>query len=211
MNAEGRLIRSSFLAIATGKTMNIRPSTTAYTLRHSALLLCLVLSFSSVACDSDNSNIRPPDSGNTKADTGKTPDKPDTTQPDTQPQQPEDTGVAFTPGFMHGNWKATSTEDGEVVGYFALIQNEGFQDISGTFLAGPALYEGMVDGAPGDVAQGSTFDGTTLTLKWNPTTQATELMTITAQKDGDDKFNGNMVATLNPELNMDLTFQRETD
>lgn len=180
-------------------------------LRLPAMLLCLIVSLAVTACDSDNSNIRTPGDEN-KADTSdQTPDEPDTTQPDTQPEPEEDTGVAFTPGFMHGNWKVTSNDNGEVVGYFALIQNKDVPAVTGTFLAGPALYEGMVDNATGDVAQSSTFDGTTLSLKWNPTTQAEELMTITAQTDGDDKLNGNMIATLNPELNLDVTFARDTD
>lgn len=184
----------------------------------SLLIGALALSMSVMACDSDNSKLT---ANNEQVDTGQEPGNnneggaPDASEPGApdieEPKEEEPGGEdvdEFVPGFLHGSWTALGAEDDEHIGEFMLIHEDGESDITGTFLAGDGLYDGMVVSAKGNIGDASSFDGNTLIIEWNPTTQEDELMTITGEKTSDDEFSANMKAELNQGLDLDMVLTR---
>lgn len=187
---------------------------TMYTLSKIRLLvICGVLISAGLiaGCDGDNSKITTGGDKSPKPDATATADTPAPDSNETpEPDVVERTDVAKLPGLMDGAWVLTENTDDAVISYFNLTHFEGEPSVTGDFLTGPGLYDGLFEGGPGDLVD-SSFSATTLTLKWNPTTQETEQFTLSASKVDDDTFTGKVTAVENTGLNLDVTLARDTE
>lgn len=182
------------------------------TLRLFVLGGVLALGCASMGCDSDNSKINTDNNNGQQADTGTQHDTADATEstPDVGQDSTEEKDVQFVPGVMNGAWKVTTTEDDAVVTYFDIVHNEGQPKVTGGYLTGVGLYEGFLEGGVGEL-DASSFDGTTLTIQWNPTTQDTEMLTLSATKVDDDTLDGRVTAVQNTQLDMAVIMTRDPD
>lgn len=187
--------------------------------------LCGILAFGLVTagCDGDNSKLSKNNSGGKNADVVEKNDDHDTKSPDPdedtkspgpgevdEPDVAEEADVQATPGLMNGAWRVEATEDNALITYFDLTHLEGNPAVQGNFLTGDGLYEGLLDGGDGQLAE-SSFDGTTLTIQWNPTGQDTEMLTLSATKVDDDTFDGEVTAVQNVELELPVKVTREEE
>lgn len=195
--------------------------------RYRLLLLCgtLTLGFALTACNGDNSKLNKGNNSDKEADVGDKVDAAGQNTDDVQEQEEEaDTNTSdpdendgddvvdapSAPGFMNGAWRVGTQADDATIAHFDLVQTEGNPAITGGFLTGDGLYEGLLEGGVGQLAE-SSYDGTTLTIQWNPTTQDVEMLTLSATKDDDDTFSGNITAVQNVELDMPVKMTREED
>lgn len=174
-------------------------------------IICGILATSGAlaGCDGDNSKINTGDNNSPKPDVTADTIIPDSTE-DIVPDIVEESDVPKVPGLMNGAWILTNNEDDSVISYFDLVHFEGDPAVSGDFLTGPGLYDGLFEGGPGDVVD-SSLSGTTLTLKWNPTTQDIEQFTLSASKGDDDTFTGIITAVQNAGLDLNVTLARDAE
>ncbi|AWV88886.1 hypothetical protein [Bradymonas sediminis] len=176
----------------------------------------LTLSLGAAACDTSNKKLTAGNNTNTE-----------TAKPDTGSGDEADTGGVsdeegeghgkepgeyelLEPGFMNGSWRVAEPTQDAPVAYFDTFQDEGDSEVTGDFVMGNALYEGGIDGQSGEIAVGS-FDGTTLTLKWNPTTDPDEMFTLVATKTTEDHLQGKITADRNVELDYAVSVTRQMD
>lgn len=110
-------------------------------------------------------------------------------------------------GFMTGSWRVGDAADNALIANFDLIQEEGKTAVEGYYTMGSALYT-RLEGKSGDVGPSSSFDGQTLTLKWNPTDVASEMYTVTAEKQDRDTFTGRISAIDYEELDREVVITR---
>lgn len=119
---------------------------------------------------------------------------------------PDDDEVLIDPGLLNGSWRvATSDEDAPVV-YFDIFHDENEPTFTGTFWMGNAVSD-LLDGEVGDILSGS-WQGNTLEIRWNPTTDEDEVyvVTTTARID-DDRLEGRFEATKAP-IEFSITVDR---
>lgn len=190
--------------------------------KYRLLVLCGILAFGLVntGCDGDNSKLVQNNNGDKKADgddnNGDDKNGDDTKSPDpdedTKSADPDDvaeeTDVQVTPGFMNGTWRVATVEDDVTVTTLNLTHIEGDPVVQGNSLMGEGLYDGNLVGGDNQLDE-SSFDGTTLTIQWNPMAQDTEMMTLSATKVDDNTLDGNITAKLNVELDMAVKITRE--
>ena len=184
-------------------------------LRTLVALAVLTLSLGALGCDSNKAQLNGLNNG---SDTGGSTSTNNGTGADAGtdvavgPTDPEGHGTApgeeqhIDPGFMNGSWRTATTSDDTPVAYFDTFQDKGDPSVTGTFLMGLGVYP-RLDGESGDVAQ-SSFDGTTLTLKWNPTNDSEEMFTLQATKSDDNTMSGTITSARNPDLNVSVTLTR---
>ncbi|WP_133622100.1 hypothetical protein [Bradymonas sediminis] len=121
----------------------------------------------------------------------------------------DEEGVVIPAGFMNGSWRASAGEQDEPAVYFDTFQDEGDPEISGDFTMGFAIYE-LYDGETGHLETAS-FDGETLTVMWNPTTDRDEMLTLKATRVDENTLEGSVTAKRNIELNVPVTLTRVTE
>ncbi|MFP4598879.1 MAG: hypothetical protein ACLFVJ_11540 [Persicimonas sp.] len=122
---------------------------------------------------------------------------------------PETEGETIPPGFMNGSWRAATGDQDTPAVYFDTFQDEGEPEVTGTYLMALGIND-RLDGESGDLAEAS-FDGTTLTIEWNPTTDPAEMYTLQADKVDEDTLEGRVTAERNPELDEVVTLTRRED
>ena len=120
----------------------------------------------------------------------------------------EEERVLNAPGYMNGSWRAAAGESDAPAVYFDTFQDKGDTEVSGTFLMGFAIYE-RYDGESGEVETAS-FDGETLTVLWNPTTDREEMLTLQATRVDENTMEGTVTAKRNVEMNIPVTLTRRT-
>src|SRR5690554_4540314 len=181
--------------------------------KYRLLMLCGFLAFGLAlsACDGDNSKVN---SGDDKEDVADTQKDEDTTSTDPNkdagPDITEEPDAQVTPGFMNGAWKLTDTSDDAVIAFFDLTHLEGNTDVKGGFLTGAGLYDGLLEGGVGVLAE-SSYEGSTLKIQWNPTTQDVEMLTLNATQVDDDTFSGTVTAVQNVELDLPVKLVRDSE
>ena len=179
-----------------------------------AAIVVIALGLGALACDSNNAQLN---GLNNSSDTGSSSNH-GTSDPDAGsdvavgPTDQQGHGTApgeeqhLEPGFMNGSWRTATTSDDTPVAYFDTFQDKGDPSVTGTFLMGLGIYP-RLDGESGDIDQAS-FDGTTLTLTWNPTNDAAEMFTLQATKSDDNTMTGTITSQRNPDLNLQVTLTR---
>lgn len=171
----------------------------------------LALVLGAAACDSDNSKLTSTNnSSSTDSGTNNGEGEGDDSyagDDDHNGQEPWEI-EHIEPGFMNGSWRAGALDQDKPVAYFDTFQDEGEPETTGTFVMGNAIYDGGVDGESGDIKQGS-FEGDTLTLKWNPTTDPDEMFTLVATRADENTLNGKVTSKRNPELDMSVAITRK--
>lgn len=184
---------------------------TASTLRLLVLTAALTLALGAVGCDSKGAQINglnnsSDDAGSSSNNGGGGDDvavsSTDEEGHGTAPGEEEQ----IEPGFMNGSWRVAATEQDTPAVYLDTFQDKGDSEVTGTYLMAIAIYE-RLDGESGDLAQGS-FDGGTLTVKWNPTTDPEEMFTLQASKVDDNTLEGNITAQRNTELDVPVKLTR---
>ncbi|QDG50222.1 hypothetical protein FIV42_05605 [Persicimonas caeni] len=110
------------------------------------------------------------------------------------------------PGFMNGSWRVATTDQDTPAVYFDTFQDKGDTTVTGQYLMALGIYE-RLDGESGDIQEGS-FDGNTLTLKWNPTNDQEEVLTLQATKTSEDTLEGNVTAKRNVEMDIPVKVTR---
>ncbi len=177
-----------------------------------SVLLIGALALSTVGCGSnskfvENAHANGDDAGSSTSSNNGTSDT----------GGPLDAGVADTGvdtatqvppiGFMTGSWRVGNADDQSLISDFDLNQPVGSTSVTGKYTMGSALGAD-VEGKSGDIAGGSSFDGTTLTLKWNPTDSSTELYTISAEKQEDGTLSGQVTAAEDPQVSQRVVITR---
>jgi hypothetical protein len=182
-------------------------------LRLLVLTTLLALGLAAAGCQSDNTLLAP-DNDSEKTDAGLDDDQSDA--PDAIGNGTDDAGIDdgedvwVAPGFMNGSWRVAKASDDTPVVYFDVLQDEGDPLVEGDYLMGVGLYNGTLDGGYGPVAE-SSFDGTTLTIKWNPTPQDSEMLTLSATKVDENTLTGNITSANNPNLDLAVKVTRVVD
>lgn len=155
----------------------------------------------STACSDQEITIQ------TKSGSGPDPVQNDPVDPgEDEGHGPDDDEVLIDPGFLHGSWRvATADEDAPVV-YFDIFHDENEATFTGTFWMGNAVSD-LLDGEVGDILSGS-WQGETLEIRWNPTTDEDEIyvVTTTARLD-EDRLEGKFEATRAP-IEFNVTIDR---
>lgn len=120
----------------------------------------------------------------------------------------DEENVVVEPGFMNGSWRAGSGDQDQPAVYFDTFHDAESSDISGDYTMGFAIYE-LYDGEAGEL-ESATFDGETLTILWNPTTDRDEMLTLKATQVDENTLEGAVTAKRNIELNIPITLTRNT-
>lgn len=118
----------------------------------------------------------------------------------------DDENVVIEAGYMNGSWQVSAGEQDEPAVRFDTFQDEGSPEVTGDYTMGFAIYE-LLDGETGEIDEAS-FDGTKLTLYWNPTTDRDETLTLEANKVDENTLEGTITAKRNVELNLPVVVKR---
>jgi hypothetical protein len=111
-------------------------------------------------------------------------------------------------GLMTGNWRLAVAADQSLISDFTLFQEVDDPRLGGYFDMS-VTAENDAAGVGGDIMADSTFDGETLTLKWNPTPDVPdEVYTVVATKQDDDTFTGTLDAAVYTHLSEEIVFTR---
>lgn len=118
----------------------------------------------------------------------------------------DDESDLLEPGYMNGSWRVATTEQDTPAVYFDTFQDKGDSLVTGQYLMALGIYE-RLDGESGDIQEAS-FDGDTLTIKWNPTNDQEELFTLQATKASEDSLEGTITANRNVDMNIPVKMTR---
>jgi hypothetical protein len=110
-------------------------------------------------------------------------------------------------GPMTGSWRVSRDEDDALVTNVDIIQEEGNATLEGYYSMGSGIYD-RLDGKSGEISDESTYEGTKLVLKWNPTDVTSEMYTIEADQIDDDTFEGKLTAIDYEQLDKQVTITR---
>ena len=110
------------------------------------------------------------------------------------------------PGFVNGSWRVATAGDDTPVAYFDTFHDANKSDVTGSFLMAIGLYD-RLDGEAGQIEDAS-WNGNQLTVAWNPTSDPTELFTLTATKLDENTLEGAVTAKRNPNLDVDVKLTR---
>ena len=120
---------------------------------------------------------------------------------------PDPDAVSTPTSEITGSWRVARADDDAPLGYFDLMNLVGEDLVDGHFVMGLVPSE-MLDGARGDLLEGTSWDGEELQIRWNPTSQSSERYTITStNRIDDDRFEGHFEAELAP-FSFDVTITR---
>src|SRR5690554_1969126 len=114
--------------------------------------------------------------------------------------------VVVEAGYMNGSWQVSAGEQDEPAVRFDTFQDEGVPEVTGDFTMGFAIYD-LLDGESGEIDEAS-FDGTKLTLYWNPTTDRDEMLTLEATKVDENTLEGTITAKRNEDLTLPVVVKR---
>ncbi|TDP62647.1 hypothetical protein [Bradymonas sediminis] len=113
----------------------------------------------------------------------------------------------IAPGFVNGSWRVGAAEDQSLIVNLDLIQEDGATEVEGYYTMSMLAENGAADKG-GDIMSSSTFDGTTLTVQWNPTQNENEIYTIEATKQDENNFTGTLSALVFTDVNQEIRISR---
>lgn len=163
------------------------------------LVMLLALILVGWGCD-DNSKVITESNTSDDADTGHG-------HLDDSGHGPDDDTPVIENGFMTGSWRVGRVEDQSLVVDLDTFQEKGSTELSGYFTMSMLAGNGA-DSKSGDLLEGSTFDGETLIVKWNPTNVENELYTIEATKVDENTLTGTVKAAIFTDFDADIRITR---
>lgn len=120
---------------------------------------------------------------------------------------PDDDAPVIENGFMTGSWRVGRVEDQSLVVDLDTFQEKGSTEVSGYFTMSMLAGNGA-DSKSGDLLEGTTFDGETLIVKWNPTDVENELYTIEATRVDENTLTGTVSAAIYADFDAEVRITR---
>lgn len=182
-----------------------------FPMRKITILLAMIVAMAFTACDGQSVQIGDRNNNNSdfnnsdnNDDNSHTPEVPDEEEPG---HGPDEGSESLAPGFLSGTWRVATAEEDTPIAFFDLVQVEGEDEVSGTYLMGVG-FEGLADGNGEIIA--ASFDSGKLELQWNPTQADDEVFTVTdTVKVNDDLFTGVLTIKNDPEALQNVTITRQ--